>query len=251
LIKSDDMRRDEGRRSLKIRWQIMTIEALRTLKQFYTYRDLSSALKIPEALLCRYVTGDVAPSMERAMEIALKLHETGLIEKMIERKLEIDEMGVVNIYPLAYDSRILKLAAYHAFTEFSGSNVNAVLTAAVNGIPLATMVSSILDAKLAVAKKNRDPSTKSYLEIQYLTLSPPTLTSLYLPSTILKPGDNVLIVDDLLQSGRTLHALSKLAEQAGGRIIGVYALLALGDAWRASVPETIDKIVIAKHVRLG
>jgi adenine phosphoribosyltransferase len=43
-------------------------------------------------------------------------------------------------------------------------------------------------------------------------------------------GKRVLIVDDVISTGESLHALEKLVELSGGNIVGRMAVLAEGDA---------------------
>ena len=43
-------------------------------------------------------------------------------------------------------------------------------------------------------------------------------------------GRRVLIVDDVISTGGSLHSLENLVEQAGGEIVGKMAILAEGDA---------------------
>ena len=43
-------------------------------------------------------------------------------------------------------------------------------------------------------------------------------------------GKRVLIVDDVISTGESLHALEVLVEEAGGIIAGKMAILAEGDA---------------------
>ena len=43
-------------------------------------------------------------------------------------------------------------------------------------------------------------------------------------------GKRVLIVDDVISTGESLHALEELVNQAGGNIAGRMAILAEGDA---------------------
>ena len=45
-----------------------------------------------------------------------------------------------------------------------------------------------------------------------------------------KEGENVLIVDDVISTGESLHALEALVNQAGGEIVGRMAILAEGEA---------------------
>jgi len=232
----------------RVKIQILAVECLRLLKKYFTYKELSRILRISEALLCRYVKGDVLPGVERAWYIVSKTIEAGLVERVIDRLLVLDERGIVNIYFIAYNSTVIKLASQRAFIEFIDMSIDKVLTAAVNGIPLATMVSDALETDVVVAKRTRDAGVIEYLEAQYLTPSPPVLTSLYLPRHAMSKGDRVLIVDDLLQSGRTLSALVTLTEQSNAKVVGVFALLSLGTRWRARVPSTVEKVVVLKEV---
>ncbi|MBR2472302.1 MAG: adenine phosphoribosyltransferase, partial [Clostridia bacterium] len=43
-------------------------------------------------------------------------------------------------------------------------------------------------------------------------------------------GKRVLIVDDVISTGESLHAIETLVEQVGGNIVGKMAVLAEGDA---------------------
>ena len=43
-------------------------------------------------------------------------------------------------------------------------------------------------------------------------------------------GKRVLIVDDVISTGESLHAIEALVEHAGGNIVGKMAILAEGDA---------------------
>lgn len=54
-------------------------------------------------------------------------------------------------------------------------------------------------------------------------------------------GRRVLIVDDVISTGQSLAALEKLAEAAGGEIVGKMAVLAEGDAY-----DREDIIVLGK-----
>jgi adenine phosphoribosyltransferase len=46
----------------------------------------------------------------------------------------------------------------------------------------------------------------------------------------LMKGKRILIVDDVISTGESLHALEELVNQAGGEIVGRMAILAEGDA---------------------
>ncbi len=235
----------------KIKIQALAIECIKSLKKYYTYKDLSQILEIPEALLCRYAKGEIAPSLDRALLILNKVKENRLLEKIIDRVLVLDKNGIVNIYFIAYNQDILKIASAIAYLEFKDFDIDKVFTAATNGIPLAVVIANALDCEIAVAKRSRDVGIIDYLEAQYITLSPPTLSSLYLPKLALKRNENVLIVDDLLQTGRTLRALVSLVKKSNANIVGIFTLIAIGSAWVKYVPQGVKKLIVVKKIDLG
>ena len=55
-------------------------------------------------------------------------------------------------------------------------------------------------------------------------------------------GKRVLIVDDVISTGQSLAALEKLAEGAGGEIVGKMAVLAEGDAYDRTDITVLGKI---------
>jgi len=55
-------------------------------------------------------------------------------------------------------------------------------------------------------------------------------------------GKRVLIVDDVISTGQSLAALEKLAEGAGGEIVGKMAVLAEGDAYDRTDITVLGKL---------
>lgn len=62
--------------------------------------------------------------------------------------------------------------------------------------------------------------SKSY-ELEYGT------NEIQMHSDSIKPGQNVLIVDDLLATGGTVEAAVSLIEQMGGNVVGIAFLIEL------------------------
>ena len=57
-----------------------------------------------------------------------------------------------------------------------------------------------------------------------------TTSAINLAGELVRRGKRVLIVDDVISTGESLHALDRLVETAGGLIAGQCAILAEGDA---------------------
>lgn len=237
-----------ARRQEELVLQLLCQGALRALRSSIRRAQIAEVLaghglRISPIDLSRYTYGSHMPRPEKALEMLEAIHGSGLSRMVVEQRVSVDEMGVVNVPLLAYDLDVLLLAASAAYLEFRGI-ADAVLTAAVNGVPLATLVAWALSAKLAVARRERESTTMKYLEAEVFLSDPPSVSHLYLPAGALQRGERVLIVDDLLRSGRTLRALTRIAESAGAYVVGVLALLAVGDGWRYAVPEGARVLVL-------
>lgn len=238
------------------RLQLLAVEALRGLRKFMSGKEVlelleREGLRLTQVDLSRYVTGAVLPSPSRSLELLKLLARANALGIALRRALVVDERGVVNVARIAHDIAILNLAAARAFVELSGVEVEKVLTAAVNGVPLGTLVAHVLGADLCVARQEPDASAGSYIEVRYFAPDPPRYAHLYLPAYVLGEGDRVLVVDDLLRSGRTLRALVELSSMKGARVVAVFSLLAVGSEWRGAVPETAEKVVVGLEVDRG
>lgn len=241
------------RKSEQVKVQLLAVEALRGLRRFISGKEVrelleSGGIRISAVDLSRYVTGAVLPSSQRSEEILKFLTETNLLGLVVRRALFMDERGVVNVARIAYDTAILSLAAATAYIELRDLGITKVLTAAVNGVPLATRVAHALEADLCVARHEPDASVDTYLEVRYFAPDPPRYAHLYLPAFALNGRDRVAIVDDLLRSGRTLKALIQLADLKRAKVDAVFSLVAIGSEWRSALSTTISRVITALEV---
>lgn len=206
-----------------MRIQLDAVSYLRSVKKLLgvTYRDLSPLLDLPESVLSRYVTGDMLPSVETAQEILAKLSSAYPIEAVVKAKIRLYDsyvdMSFVNL------PEFWRLYEIYLSRRFPGLEVEVVLTAAADGIPLAVAAASRLEAALVVAKQYREPGVENY-EFTYLREGRPV--TLYIPSAYVKRGDRVFIVDDIARTGKTLKALAGLCDKAGARVVGASVLVA-------------------------
>jgi hypothetical protein len=64
---------DGGSRISDLKYKLMTIELLNLAKNYYTYRELSQIIGLPDTVVSRYVKGHVLPTIDRALEGLFKL----------------------------------------------------------------------------------------------------------------------------------------------------------------------------------
>jgi adenine phosphoribosyltransferase len=213
----------------------MTIELLRTAKykRNITYRELASKTGLPVTVLSRYAKGHVLPNTARAKQLWKVLAKLVGLETELRSRIKFDEDGYFDNTDIVGDFNILQQAANHALANFAGKRVTKVLTAAVDGIPLATMVANALGVNLVVAKRNKEVGVKVFLEETYVLGKDSGVTmTLYIPKDIIKKRDSVLIVDDMIKTGETQAALVNLVRKAKAEISGVFSLIVVGEEWK-------------------
>ena len=217
---------------LKLR--LMTIELLRTAKykRNITYRELASKTGLPVTVLSRYAKGHVLPNTARAKQLWRVLTKLVGLETELRSRIKFEEDGYFDNTEIIGDFNILQQAANHALANFAGKRVTKVLSAAVDGIPLATMVANALGVNLVIAKRGKEVGVKAFLEETYALRDSGVTMTLYIPKDAIKKRDSVLIVDDMIKTGETQAALVNLVRKAKAEISGVFSLIAVGDEWK-------------------
>jgi len=225
---------------LKLR--LMTIELLRTAKykRNITYRELASKTGLPVTVLSRYAKGHVLPNTSRAKQLWKVLTKLVGLETELRSRIKFDEDGYFDNTEIVGDFNILQQAANHALANFAGKRVTKILTAAVDGIPLATMVSNALGVNLVVAKRNKEVGVKAFLEETYVLRGSGVTMTLYIPKDALKKRDSVLVIDDMIKTGETQAALINLVRKARAEMSGVFSLIAVGDEWKKALKLSGD-----------
>jgi adenine/guanine phosphoribosyltransferase-like PRPP-binding protein len=226
---------------LKLR--LMTIELLRTAKykRNITYRELASKTGLPVTVLSRYAKGHVLPNTARAKQLWRVLTKLVGLEPELRSRIKFDEEGYFDNTEIVGDSNILQQAANHALASFAGKRVTKIFTAAVDGIPLATMVANALGVNLVIAKRNKEVGVKAFLEETYVLGRDSGVTmTLYIPKEVIKKRDSVLIVDDMIKTGETQAALVTLVRKAKAEISGIFSLIAVGEEWKRRLKPTSE-----------
>lgn len=205
----------------------MTIERLRLLKKFYSYSELARRTGIPETVLCRYVKGDVLPGDDTAKKLWDSLDKIEQFDQVIYEKISVDPYGYVDTTNIVNDPLILMRASHYVMMKFAGKRITKVLAPAVNGVPIATSISLLLEVPLVVAKRTKEMGVRDYIEESYPT--GPYVTSLYVSKTSITSRDDVLIVDDLIRTGSTIQALINIVKKLKANVAGVFALVSVGE----------------------
>ena len=108
-----------------------------------------------------------------------------------------------------------------------------ILTAEAKGITLANEMARLHGDKIyMIARKYPKLYMTGVFEVNVRSITTDKEQVLYLDGydADLIRGKRIVIVDDVISTGESLHALEELVSQAGGNIVGRMCILAEGDA---------------------
>lgn len=109
---------------------------------------------------------------------------------------------------------------------FADTRITRILTAEVSGIGPALMAGYVMDIPVVYARKRRPVTMTEPVYVE----SAPSHTKggevlLMVSPEFLHPDDRVLIVDDFLASGLTIHALARVVAQSSAELVGIAAVI--------------------------
>jgi len=205
--------------------QLKAVQFLRAIKQGQTYQELSEALGISPIVLNRYIKGHVLPEPARAEEI-LKLRSWERLAQQGKSLLRANEDGFIDNTRLVFHTPFLRTVADLMVMEFP--HPDKVLTAAVDGIPLAVHIAACLNVGCLFTKREREVGVASFIE-SHSNLPTGQVMNYFLPADALSRDDQVLIVDDLMRSGETQAALVEIAQATKATVVGIFSLIQIGE----------------------
>jgi adenine phosphoribosyltransferase len=130
-----------------------------------------------------------------------------------------------DITPVLRDGPLLSQVIQEMGRPFRDSGVTHVLGIEARGFILAGALATLLRAGFAPARKPGklpwERTTESY-DLEYGS------DALEAHRDAFRPGDRVLVVDDVLATGGTAKATARLIERLGGKVVGIACLIELG-----------------------
>lgn len=139
--------------------------------------------------------------------------------------------------PAAFRQAVAELAEH-----FRREKIDRVAAAEARGFLFAAPLALDLDAPLVPVRK---PGKLPYQTLSFTYELEYGTDTLEIHADAISPGDNVLVVDDLLATGGTVEACCLLVEKAGGKVAGcgfVIELVGLAGAKRIAQYKTVSLI---------
>lgn len=129
-----------------------------------------------------------------------------------------------DITTLLQDGETFKYVIDKMTEPFLDKKIDKIVVLDARGFLLGTVIAYKLGIGICLVRKKGKLPYQTIEETYQKEYGPDTLA---MHIDTIKPGEKILIVDDLLATGGTLEAAAKLVEKLGGDIIGVSLIIDL------------------------
>ena len=123
-----------------------------------------------------------------------------------------------DITPLLKDPKALNEVMRYFSIRFKGRKIDKVVGIDARGFLLASTMAYILGSGVSIVRKKGKLPYKTRFATYEKEYGPDTIE---MHEDTIKPGEKVIIVDDLIATGGTMLATVDLVKQLGGDIIGI------------------------------
>lgn len=129
-----------------------------------------------------------------------------------------------DITPLLRDAKAFKFAIDELVKPYAGKKIGAVVGIDARGFIFASALAYKLGAGLAIVRKKGKLPHKTVNQEYNLEYGSNTIE---IHKDAIRPGQSIVIADDVLATGGTMEATTKLIEKLQGKILGISVLVEL------------------------
>ncbi|MCL5795542.1 MAG: adenine phosphoribosyltransferase [Patescibacteria group bacterium] len=142
------------------------------------------------------------------------------LDQKIRKIPNFPKAGILfyDVTTLFEDGTVFKEMIDALCQSYTGIKVDKVVGIDARGFLLASTMAYKLGAGISVVRKKGKLPYKTRIATYEKEYGPDTVE---MHEDTIKPGENVVIVDDLLATGGTMMAAVDLVEQMGGKILGI------------------------------
>src|SRR5699024_5863534 len=119
------------------------------------------------------------------------------------------------------DPTILKKVGKLVATQYVDARIDAVMTVATKGIPIAQAVAAYLNVPFVIVRRDSKVTEGSTVSINYASGSSQRIEKMELSGRSLKRGARVAIVDDFMKGGCTVNGMKSLIEEFEAELVGI------------------------------
>jgi purine operon repressor len=159
--------------------------------------------------------------------------------------------GYIYLSDILADPQVLKMFGRLIATQYKNDDIQAVMTVATKGIPVAMAVAQELNVPYVVARSGANKVTEGpTISTPFTTGTTKQVNKLELSTRSLKKQQNIIIVDDFMKAGGTIIGLQDLAREFEANVKGI-AVFAEGRAKERQVEDFTSLIHVDTNLESG
>ena len=143
---------------------------------------------------------------------------------MAARLSETDRLlpgGYVYLSDLLGTPDVLRQIGRLIATQYLDQQIDAVMTVATKGIPIAQSVSQYLNVPFVIVRRDSKITEGSTVSVNYVSASSARIEKMELSKRSLAAGSGVLIVDDFMKGGGTVNGMRSLISEFDAHLVGI------------------------------
>ena len=167
--------------------------------------------------------------------------------------------GYIFMSDIIGDPSLMNKLARVVATVYKNKEVDAVVTVATKGIPVAYAIASILNKPVIIIRRDNKVTEGTTVAINYVSGSTKKIETMILSKRSLNTGSKVLLVDDFMRGGGVLTGMESLMNEFDVDVVGKVIITQCFDSSREheddylylSKIENIDEFNGTFDVKLG
>ncbi|RBW67635.1 pur operon repressor [Bacillus taeanensis] len=192
-------------------------EDLAIIKEQFEHQGVGSILTIPGA------AGGVKFTPMMNENEAKKLFEE--IQEVFAKSERLLPGGYLYMTDILGDPRLMNQIGRLFSSIFAKTEIDVVMTVATKGIPFAYAIATHLNVPVVIVRRDSRVTEGSTVSINYVSGSSKRLQTMALSRRSLDAGSNVLVVDDFMKAGGTIHGMISLLEEFQANLAGIGVLV--------------------------
>ncbi|WP_096203253.1 pur operon repressor [Bacillus sp. FJAT-45350] len=207
-------------------------EDLAIVKDVFESQSIGSLLTIPGA------SGGV-----KYIPMVNREEAERLIDQVCEKLSVADRLlpgGYLYMMDVLGNPRLMNEVGRLFAALFAKHKIDAVMTVATKGIPIAYAVGNYLDVPVSIVRRDHRVTEGSMVSINYVSGSSKRIQTMSLARRSLEEGSNVLIVDDFMKAGGTVRGMMDLLVEFNANVVGIGVLAESIDVEERLVNEYVS-----------
>lgn len=129
--------------------------------------------------------------------------------------------GYVYLSDLLGQPEVLQRVGRLIARQYIDKKVDAVMTVATKGVPIAQSASRYLDVPFVIVRRDSKITEGATVSVNYVSGSSKRVEKMELSKRSLQEGAHVLVVDDFMKGGGTVNGMKSMIEEFNASLVGI------------------------------